>query len=75
MKPKTTRSTITAIGAIKIERHPRFVTNAPHTTGANAGPNVMVHPPNERYDPSLFFGVTAKIVFIIRGMNTPEPTA
>ena len=54
---------------------PNMVTSAPHTTGANAGPNVIMQPPTDRYDPSLFFGVTTRMVFIMSGMKMPVPTA
>ena len=48
---------------------------APHTTGANAGPKVIMQPPVAMAPPSLFLGVTARMVFIMSGMNRPEPIA
>ena len=63
------------MGTTKMLCHPNAVTSAPHTTGANAGPNVIMQPPTDRYVPSLFFGVTTRMVFIISGMKMPVPTA
>ena len=47
----------------------------PVTTGANAGPNVIMQPPMDMNWPRRCFGVTARIVFIIIGMNSPLPHA
>lgn len=54
---------------------PNEVTSAPHTTGANAGPNVITQPPMDMNVPRRFFGMTARIVFIMAGMKMPVPTA
>ena len=55
--------------------HPNVVTSAPHTTGANAGPNVIMQPPMDMNVPIFSFGVTTNTVFIMSGMKIPEPTA
>ena len=47
----------------------------PHTTGARAGPNVIMHPPIDMNVPRRFLGATTRMVFIIMGMKMPEPIA
>ena len=66
---------ITIIGTAKMLRQPSPVTSAPHTTGANAGPNVIVQLPIDRYVPVFSRGTTTRIAFIISGMKMPVPTA
>ena len=74
-KPKTARRAMAIAGTRKTLCHPRAVTMPPHTTGAKAGPKVIVQLPMDMKVPSLFFGVTARIVFIIMGMKMPVPIA
>ena len=74
-KPMTASTAMAATGTTKMLCQPNAVTSAPHTTGAKAGPNVIMHPPMDMNDPSRFFGVTARMVFIISGMKMPVPTA
>src|SRR5699024_7529311 len=73
-KPMTASTAMAATGTTKMLCQPNAVTSAPHTTGANAGPNVIMHPPTDMNAPSRFFGVTAKMVFIMSGMKMPVPT-
>ena len=42
------KTTIATVGTTKMLCHPNAVTTAPHTTGASAGPNVIMQLPIDR---------------------------
>ena len=73
--PSRAITTMPTSGTTNTECQPKAVTRQPHTTGANAGPKLIMHPPMDMNVPSLFLGVTTRMVFIIMGMNMPAPTA
>ena len=58
-----------------MDLHPSRVTNEPHSTGAKAGPKVIMQPPVAMYTPKRFLGHTERMVLIIMGMSMPEPIA
>ena len=56
-------------------RQPNAVTIRPDTTGANAGPKVIMQLPMDRYVPKRLRGATISTVLIMAGMKMPVPTA
>ena len=67
-------SRITGITMTKIARHGRMLEMAPPTVGPMAGATVMTSDPTPIRRPTLVRGACSRMMLIINGVATPDPT-